>query len=658
MATHNYIISFEDITGEDCSVRIGGGSGEYVAIKGAAEPFHIEEDQSPDPFTPVRTQSGYIRIVDDGKAADGVTTFDWHDLIPENDTSRPVKFEGGGLTWYGFMQAQDFGNSIYGSPQEREFPIQCCLSVLSTKQVSGASPYSLLSFNNILTNAFDGITTLDGNITMSFQDARSADRLSMMVDVQNFLEESESGLVGKYDYLQMVRDVCSLWGWSARMFGAQCHFTTPDQSGTTPSVTLGLNFANTKNEETIVRGYGKVTVGAEVNEADAAVVSPFPEDVVETMEGRAFGAGESMPDSDTYTHYSADLLSFNSTFLQGECAEGSGSFNVCYSDNNSSAPSSSPSNSLRNVVRLKDGLSQSAKISFNTVIPHSYIDLWYGGFTLSGKIFIMDESIVNEDDEGRGTYMMHMRLGVGTSRSEAVWWNGQEWADYSGQVGQEPSFKVMVGSNDGTWYSCYEAGTPPAITVRSYNERIWTIINKLKGLVFVEFLGSDDIFYYENILIPSSKVYGFDIENFKLEFHRHTIQDNNKLNSSKEYTAISGNPSREEYDCYLNYASDNNMKFGYGSILNSDGTPLYKENYGNNYTDFPEQHLANRIATFWSRSRRVLTLSLRSPLSSANITPTTIIAVPNISGSFVPIAIGHEAAAATTELTLLEIGGQ
>ena len=70
--------------------------------------------------TPIRTQSGYLRIVDDGYAADGVTPFNWKDLIPATDISRPVTLTANGtVIWQGFMQAQDFGSVLYGNPQER-----------------------------------------------------------------------------------------------------------------------------------------------------------------------------------------------------------------------------------------------------------------------------------------------------------------------------------------------------------------------------------------------------------------------------------------------------------------------------------------------------------------------------------------------------------
>jgi len=109
----NYSITFKSLrAGTVYTLNIGGGTGDAVPLKGGAQPFVTQEDDDDDQFTPIRTQSGYLRIVDDGYAADGVTAFDWKDLVPDTDLSRPVTLtavdaQGNdlGTLWQGFMQA-------------------------------------------------------------------------------------------------------------------------------------------------------------------------------------------------------------------------------------------------------------------------------------------------------------------------------------------------------------------------------------------------------------------------------------------------------------------------------------------------------------------------------------------------------------------------
>ena len=136
--SYNYRIQFKSLrSGTLYSVNIGGGTVNLTYnLKGGSQPFVTEEDSDEDMFTPIRTQTGYLRIIDDGKDADGYS-FDWKDLIPATDTSRPVilshvENNQTVIDWQGFMQAQDFGNTLYGNPQEREFPIQGIINVVGT----------------------------------------------------------------------------------------------------------------------------------------------------------------------------------------------------------------------------------------------------------------------------------------------------------------------------------------------------------------------------------------------------------------------------------------------------------------------------------------------------------------------------------------------
>ena len=51
-------------------------TGSPVQLTGAAQPFETSEDNDDDFFAPIRTQSGYLRIVDTGVDNDG-NTFNW-----------------------------------------------------------------------------------------------------------------------------------------------------------------------------------------------------------------------------------------------------------------------------------------------------------------------------------------------------------------------------------------------------------------------------------------------------------------------------------------------------------------------------------------------------------------------------------------------------
>ena len=69
-----YTIPFKSLrSGTLYSVNIydASYSGSPVVLKGGAQPFVTQEDDNDDFFADIRTQSGSLRIVDDGKDANG-----------------------------------------------------------------------------------------------------------------------------------------------------------------------------------------------------------------------------------------------------------------------------------------------------------------------------------------------------------------------------------------------------------------------------------------------------------------------------------------------------------------------------------------------------------------------------------------------------------
>ena len=301
---NNYSITFKSLrAGTVYTLNIGGGTGAAIPLKGGAQPFTTEEDNSDDMFTPIRTQTGYIRVVDDGKDYNGnsIGADWWKDLIPATDTSRPVSLTdgNGNVVWQGFMQAQSFSGVLYGNPQEREFPVQCVLSVLSTTQIN-TSETSYRNFAFLLNHIFGSIPgyndIIDKIVIQGGADARSW--LRMKLDWRNFMNVSEGEVSPNYNLFQILEDVCRYWGWTARTHGQQILLCAVDDRATEPNalvltrselvsigagdsgdigtvetmysaVTIGTNFASMDNEDTRIRGYSKAVVKVDANSSQS-----------------------------------------------------------------------------------------------------------------------------------------------------------------------------------------------------------------------------------------------------------------------------------------------------------------------------------------------------------------------------------------------------
>ena len=334
---------------------------------GGSQPFTTQESDDEDMFTPIRTQSGYLRIIDNGKDANG-NAWDWKDLIPATDTSRPVTLTAGGtVVWQGFMQAQDFGSVLYGNPQEREYPIQCGLSVLQGSDIDSTNK-TIQNLAYVLRECVTEIDVLSGGVVtdhvlstagvvhinkIAIQGGVDARRwLLKRVDWQNFLEDNDGEFEAKYNLYEILQDICKFWGWTARTDGKNLYLTRADDldmptwavltraqldalaSGTDASsimsfdtLTLdGSEFATTENDDYRQRGHNKSKVKVNANQADENVIE-FDEKLEELMADQGVSS-ETYSQDGKMVNYTNDLLTFSRPLLIGTAVDGKASFNL------------------------------------------------------------------------------------------------------------------------------------------------------------------------------------------------------------------------------------------------------------------------------------------------------------------------------------------
>jgi hypothetical protein len=120
-----------------------------------------------------------------------------------------------------------------------------------------------------------------------------------------------------------------------------------------------------------------------------------------------------------------------------------------------------------------------------------------------------------------------------------------------------------------------------------------------------------------------------------------------------EYTSQNGNNVRNEWNADCIYASDNDMAFGYGLIINPDGTFMKTAVYGAT-NQHPEQNLADRVTTYWQQARRkVYVEMMANDTNVAAISPEKKVTLD--STTFYPIAISRDWRDDITEITMLEL---
>ena len=691
----NYTLTFKSLRANTTYVlNIGGGTGGAVALKPGAQPFTTEEDADEDQFKPIRTQTGYFRIVDDGKDAGG-NAFDWKDLIPATDTSRPVTLTANGtVLWTGFMQAQNFGGTLYGNPQEREFPVQCILSVLGTYKASTGES-GMKNFAWLLKWLLVDNLPLDQQpqtfIIQGGSDARQW--LLKRFDWMNFMQTVEDGdIEPRYSHYDILEDMCKFWGWTIRTHRRTVYMTMTDDTserGTTLTLnqtTLGQiaggsttagtvstggmsvltvpnAFASVSNETYQNQGPSKATVKADINKNET-VIQFAPGSVRKLMEpsGGQWTWVQS-PGKDLVGYFeSATIGSFDVNTLKGTSLNTKGGFSRRQVF--TSAEEDKPTEcDMFLFNHLYNGYT--VPVSIETKKAMSFAG---GSLKLEGQVYF-DDRLCDWHDMPR----IYMRLGIGMDKDHARWWYMDDVIDPSTTLsygwstsGSRKIFRAPAdnGTIKSTMALVFDAGYFTAgITQLSYDRIPVPDEADLFGMLFIDFLGFGD---------KEEACQVFQIANFTIKFSRDTIDIPQQINhtarqrekkeervTSKEYTAENASRTTDEWNADCIFASDNNMEYGYGLLTNSNGTFMQTAPYTGTNGEHPEQHLANRVASYWQRSRRRMKADLQSQSTINNVTILNAITpgvLLSLDGSTChPIAISHDWRDDVTTVTMLEM---
>lgn len=217
-------------------------SGSVVRLIGAAEPFTTQEDNDNDIFTPIRKQTGYLRVIDNTQ--DGSLL---ESIMPANNTQKLVRlysgtyaggvFTEGTIQWQGFLCAEAFTQPWDNSVKVIEFPVKSLLAALDDVQL----PESAANYENniakLLTMAFDALQAAPDTVVVSSQLSNALnDLLKMLVQFLIFFEEetvnnegdSYKQLVG-VSYFEALSDVCALYGLTMRESGTTVSLSAYDK---------------------------------------------------------------------------------------------------------------------------------------------------------------------------------------------------------------------------------------------------------------------------------------------------------------------------------------------------------------------------------------------------------------------------------------------
>ena len=287
--------------------------GSVVTLTGAAHPFTTQEEHNKDIFTPVRGQSGYLRVVDETQNGDLM-----EQLMPKNNTERLVKLFTGSWSgstftptdqpsWQGFLSAAAYSQPWSVDKKEVEMPVNSILQTLQYVNMSDNITRGYIRIGGIL---YSGITigmdaTVNNVIVLSDIDG-AVQMMNQFVDSNIFYEQmtivnegQESTVMKGLSVYHAMEEVCKLFGLVMRENGADiyiCQYNHAENAlavtwtwamiqnlynGTlqngiigsgidTETLMTSIEFAGKNSKQNYLHGAN--TVSVEVNIADTAII--------------------------------------------------------------------------------------------------------------------------------------------------------------------------------------------------------------------------------------------------------------------------------------------------------------------------------------------------------------------------------------------------
>ena len=688
-----------------------------VALIPSAQPVTTEEVGDEDLFMPVRTQSGYLRIVD--------TSDEWKNIMPLSATARRVYvYRGTGagtLVWKGYLKPETYSGEYLRGQQERELPICCPLSVLDSWDVAPDSTATTKTFAGVLHYIFrhlgeEPATSIDGYYFV-FQGAQATSWLSKRVTWANFEEgdDDDDERTAKYSCLELLEHVCRFLGWMCRINGKDIYFVSPDDSlGITnrgssfltltldglasieagslvlpledrwyfPSLT-GELFASRRNTENYLQGIRKATVTANINKIDTLMDVPFGL-IGKTFNGINPGSivyGENRTFFYRYAgvHYSRKFgsviittnrgnLDTNQTteenyrggmLLDYEWYEGDFFYkaNWCR-ECDLYLIGQTMTSSGGEPVPIGQPVLQIETTPLATIRTVRSFSLSDGVLVISATVHSDYEDATEHHKRDMSSGTLKMRVSVGNYYASAGNFVpiGSGSADaywFDAQVG-EGNLATNRRINNSWPYPAFEGhGLPIGQYVVS-------------GPIKIEFAGfmpkdrpaTDTSMIPEGTYKRYAGVANIHITDLKVTFLRRNGSNAHDERSTNKYTAAGASNFADETSVSTIFASDNQNSMGDGLVMNEDGSLLSTLTFGS-VTAHPEQHLANRMADYGSGIRRVFELELRDSLLrniiSSGVSPQCkVIEYGGV--STYPVAVSHDFRDDRVRLKLMELG--
>ena len=628
----------------------------------AAEPFETTEDKESDLFLPVRTQSGYVRMLLSANSSA------WKQFVPNGATDMPVKLkQGDSVVWQGYVQTGTYGIKYPSLYETFDLPLVCPLSALDAFNIDATAPADVVTVGDLIAHLLGKLSGLTFTVYFSCSVADTVNTwLGYNLQWRNFVNVSNGVRRGRFSCLGILEELCKFFGWSCRSHGDGIYFTSIVDStrntqfvsysvsglssrvrlGTVSMNTLTVDdtmFANTEQSEEIVPGCKTVTVKSELNAYQVLLEPPYNDLLKKYKYNTPYTAihwtdAPSQEGSGVYILQRSDVLG----------AESYEDDVVAITTYKEATDNNEPQCYGRLIIY--DPTMDDPKLSYNwTVAFECFRSYDYGNRQSSEPLFTMESKesfmlstgvlYINGGSDAKTGYALNAtcRIRIGNK-----YWNGSAWTT------TQSTFTLTCGTQ----------GIKDTDTnvEASYDGTGISINGQMAGVIKFEVL---DVIPNQPSTVPITiPTNGYlPLIRFKVGFVRS--YEDTDLNSL-DFTA-NGGQFPEEVTVDTIFSSDktavaNNKTHhchpGFGLLLSDNGVvDTIPYNGANNAK--PEDHNAGMMALYGQSTKRTATIDLKTSVIGTDIGPLTRVTFDG--STFHPVAVEHDWWDDVTTLKLMQI---
>lgn len=627
-------------------------SGAVVELTPAAVPFETQEDSADTWFVPIRKQTGYIRVLDDGNT-DGI--------MPVGMKDRYVEYtEDGSLKWCGYVVPDVFSADWAATPNEIELPVISGLGVLQGETLREGDGFGILRFARLMFQCLSSsgieyeriyipreVLEHSGSTYFLFPLTVEVSRFNFFRanDALN-TEDSDWTRYNGMSCYDVLSEVMKFWGWTIRERGKELWVTStvnkgcvvismaglvslgvgsyilPESSVETQEYSISsFELAGDDHKKDVLQGRKKVIVKAAVNPVGAVVpsVDKAKMNFIDSL------VSEFMTNGQPYAYEKISLYKPKNGYTDVEFRTYvKNGTNQTYSDWTSVSQSMSAislylgayfieqervtaeeyskkknwnlSETIR--INLQDWTGDYPSVDKARTLPivimksRNVANYMSGAFVISAQTRSISQGFLTDfDGNGKGKLEIKFRVG-------RKYWNGSTW------VSSETWFTVDMGNEEDPNST---QGTGKIISTKTldmpYNGAdgyVMPIDQSLSGEIELTIHA-----------VRNDGGYGvLMLDNFKVDYFGADQEQRKSDDSENRYAKNTGLSYSSEEEISLQMTTNNNNKAGYG-ILSFGGANIESMYFlGTNQTTRPELNLVDKGVKLYGRNTEKLTLEL------------------------------------------------